>query len=103
MTLTGSEHVRSMRLIDGKVLIELLLERDTANKVLKYKLISGIPAQPLVTTLHVKADGSGAELIWKIEYLPDGQGELFVGLVLNTFVDVGLAEIKKHFKQRTPS
>lgn len=103
MTQAGTEHVRTMRLIDGKVLIELLLERDAVNKVLKYKLISGIPAQPLVTTFHVKADGSGAELSWKIEYLPDGQGELFVGLVLNTFVDVGLAEIKKHFKQRKPS
>ena len=103
MTQAGTEHVRTMRLIDGKVLIELLLEKDAVSRTLKYKLISGIPAQPLVTTLHVQADGSGAELSWKIEYLPDGQGELFVGLVLNTFVDVGLAEIKKHFKQRKPS
>jgi hypothetical protein len=98
MTLAGSEHVRTTRLIDGKVLIELLLERDAVEKVLKYKLISGIHAQPLVTTLHVKSHGLGSELSWKIEYLPDGQGELFVGLVLNTFVDVGIAEIKRHFK-----
>jgi hypothetical protein len=103
MTLAGSDQVRKMRLIDGKVLIETLLERDAVAKVLKYKLISGIHAQPLVTTLHVKADGLGSELSWKIEYLPDGQGELFVGLVLNTFVDVGIAEVKRHFKQRNPT
>jgi hypothetical protein len=101
MTNTGSEHIRTTRLIDGKILIELLLERDSERKFLKYKLLSGIHAQPLVTELQIKADGLGSEFSWKIEYLPDGQGELFVGLILNTWVDVGMAEIKKQFKPRT--
>lgn len=97
----GSEHIRTTRLIDGKVLNELLLERDSARKFLKYKLISGISAQPLVTELQVRPDGLGSEFSWKIEYLPDGQGELFVGLILNTWVDVGMAEIKRQFKPGT--
>ena len=101
VTNSGSEHIRTTRLIDGKVLIELLLERDATRKFLKYKLISGIPAQPLVTELHIKPDGLNSEFSWKIDYLPDGQGELFVGLILNTWVDVGMAEIKRHFKKRT--
>lgn len=101
VTNTGSDYIRTTRLIDGKILIELLLERDSEGKFLKYKLISGIHAQPLVTELQIKADGLDSEFSWKIEYLPDGQGELFVGLILNTWVDVGMAEIKKQFKPRT--
>ena len=81
-------------------MIELLLERDAERMFIKYKLISGIPAQPLVTELQIRPDGLNSELSWKVEYLPDGQGELFVGLILNTWVDVGIAEINRQFKQR---
>lgn len=103
MAIAGAEHIRTTRLIDGKVLVELLLEKDPVRKLLKYKLISGISAQPLVTTLQVRPDGLGSELSWKIEYLPDGQGELFIGLILNTLVDVGMTDIKRKFKHRNPS
>lgn len=100
VTNAESEHIRTTRLIDGKILIELLLERDAERMFIKYKLISGIPAQPLVTELQIRPDGLNSELSWKVEYLPDGQGELFVGLILNTWVDVGIAEINRQFKQR---
>jgi hypothetical protein len=102
-TNTGLQKIRTMTLVDGKVIVELLIERDPQRKLLRYQLISGIAAQPLISEIRIQSAGPDSVLTWKIEYIPDGQGNLFVDLMLNTWVEVGLAEINRKFKRDTQS
>ena len=95
----GSNRLRVIRLVDGKTITERLIEENQEKGLLKYQLVSGISANPLNNEIAVIPTPSGTDINWTIRYLPDGQGELFVGLMLNTWIDVGMTALKKHFNE----
>ncbi|WP_353432981.1 DUF4331 family protein [Polynucleobacter sp. MWH-UH23A] len=89
-TGTGPDAIRTMILTDGRVIVERMLTKDDSIKTLKYELISGMPVSTLTGVLMVLPAIKGSKLVWKVNYLPAGQGEIFVRQELITWMNAGL-------------
>lgn len=90
---SGLEMIRTMTLNDGRLIIERLLVRDAERKILKYELVSGMSVSNLVGEIRVMPSQKGSKLVWRINYLPAGQGEIFVRQTLNSWMDTGLSTL----------
>lgn len=90
-TGNGSGSIRTMILTDGRIIVERLLIIDDSSKTLKYELISGMPVSTLTGSLTVFPSVKGSKLVWKVDYLPAGQGEIFVRQGINAWMDAGFS------------
>lgn len=92
-TGNGPDSIRTMILTDGRIIVERLLARDDSNKTLKYELISGMPVSTLTSSLTVFPGVKGSKVVWKVQYLPAGQGEIFVRQGINAWMDAGFSAL----------
>lgn len=92
---SGSAMIRVMTLSDGRLVVERLLATENANKTLKYELVSGMPVSTLIGEVKVLPAPGGSKLVWKLNYLPAGRGEIFVAQVLRAWINAGLSSLSK--------
>jgi len=99
LTLTGDGpgQLRRIETVDGKIILERLNEHDDAQKIYRYAMVSGIPANPYNGTLSVQATATGSIVAWSVAYRPEGQGDLIVRLIISSLLNAGMAELKKRF------
>ncbi len=97
----GPGQLRRIETIDGKIMIERLSERDEAQKIYRYALVSGIPANPYNGALSVQHTATGSSVTWSVSYRPEGQGDLIVRLIISSLLNAGMATLKKRFGAAT--
>ena len=96
----GSDAIRAMILTDGRVIVERLLTKDDSSKTLKYEHINGMPVSTLTGVLTVLPGIKGSKLVWKVNYLPAGKGEIFVRQEINAWLDASLFSLSNiHLKK----
>lgn len=93
----GLGQLRKTETIDGKVLWERLDALSSSDHVISYSLVSGIPAEPLLTTIRLSPATAGCNVAWEVSYRPSGQGDLIVHLIIKTMMDQGIAGLRKRF------
>jgi hypothetical protein len=94
---SGIGQLRVIDTIDGKQIIERLDAIDDSARFYRYTSISGIPASDYVARLEVKPNGAGSTVEWGAEYLPKGQGDVVVRMIISTLFRTGLESLKSRF------
>ena len=97
LTGTGIGQLRTIELVDAKVVIERLEAMDNVGRFYRYTNISGIPVSSYTGTLAVKPKGSGSTVEWRAQFLADNQATFFVKLMLSTLFRVGLDSLPARF------
>jgi Polyketide cyclase / dehydrase and lipid transport/Domain of unknown function (DUF4331) len=97
LTGTGVGQLRTIELVDGKVVIERLDSMDNAGRFYRYTNISGIPVSSYTGTLAVKPKGSGSTVEWRAQFLANDQATFFVKLMVSTLFKVGLDSLPARF------
>jgi hypothetical protein len=97
LTGTGVGQLRTIELVDGKVVIERLDSMDNAGRFYRYTNISGIPVSSYTGTMAVKPKGSGSTVEWRAQFLANDQATFFVKLMVSTLFKVGLDSLPARF------
>src|ERR1700691_5938348 len=97
VTGTGIGQLRTIEMIDGKLIIERLEAIDNSQRFYRYTMISGIQAADCTGTLDVKPKGSGSSVEWRVQYWADGQPDILVKTVISTLLKTGLESLKSRF------
>jgi hypothetical protein len=100
VTGAGIGQLRTIETIDGKQIIERLEAMDQSQRLYRYAMISGIPAENYTGTLDVKPKGTGSSVEWRVQYLPGGQPDIFVKTIVTTLLKTGLESLKPRFVGR---
>ena len=82
-------------------MVERLSERDEAQKLYRYAMVSGIPAKPYNGTLSVQTTAAGSSVTWSVSYRPEGQGDLIVRLIISSLLNAGMTALKTRFGAAT--
>ena len=90
LTGAGIGQLRTIETIDGKQIIERLEAIDEP-RFYRYGGVTGIQASNYTGTLAVKSKGAGTSVEWHVKYLPDGQPDLVVKIIVSTLLKTGLA------------
>jgi hypothetical protein len=94
---TGIGQLRRIETIDGKQIIERLEAADDSQRSYRYGGITGIQASNYTGTLSVKPKESGSSVEWRVQYLPDGQPDIVIKIIVSTLLKTGLASLKSRF------
>ncbi len=94
---TGIGQLRTIETIDGKTIVERLEAMDQAQRFYRYGGVTGIQASNYTGTLGVKPTGAGCSVEWHVQYLPDGQPDIVIRIIVSTLLKTGLASLKAHF------
>jgi hypothetical protein len=97
LTGAGIGQLRTIETIDGKQIIERLEATDDSQWFYRYGGISGIQASSYTGTLAVKPKDAGCSVEWRVEYLPDGQPDIVIKIIVSTLLKTGLASLKARF------
>jgi hypothetical protein len=97
LTGTGIGQLRTIETIDGKTIIERLEVMDQAQRFYRYGGVTGIQASNYTGILAVKPKGTGCSVEWHVQYLPDGQPDLVIKIIVSTLLKTGLAGLKARF------
>ena len=93
----GVGQLRTIETIDGKQIIERLEASDDAQRFYRYGGVSGIQASSYTGTLAVKPKDAGCSVEWRVDYLPDGQPDIIIKIIVSTLLKTGLASLKARF------
>jgi hypothetical protein len=93
----GIGQLRVIETIDGKQIVERLDAIDNSARFYHYTCISGIPASDYTARLEVKPSGAGSSVEWRAQYLPKGQGDVVVRMIVSTLLKTGLESLKSRF------
>jgi hypothetical protein len=94
---TGVGQLRVIETIDGKQIIDRLDAIDNTARSYRYTNIGGIPASSYTGTLDVKPRGTGSSVVWRSQFLANGQGTLAVRTIVSTLFKTGLESLKSRF------
>jgi Polyketide cyclase / dehydrase and lipid transport/Domain of unknown function (DUF4331) len=97
---TQMGQLRTIKLLDGKQIIERLAEIDNAKRICRYTNIAGIAASRYTGTLQVKPRGagiSGCVVEWRVEFLANGQPDIVVKTMVATLQKTGFESLKSRF------
>ncbi len=97
LTGTGIGQLRTIETIDGKTIIERLEAMDQTQRFYRYGGVAGIQASNYTGTLAVKPKGTGCSVEWHVQYLPDGQPDLVIKIIVSTLLKTGLGSLKARF------
>ena len=97
LTGEGVGQLRTIETIDGKQIIERLEEMDASQKFYRYGGVSGIQTSTYTGVLSVKPKDAGSTVEWHMQYLPDGQPDLLIKIIVSTLLRTGLASLKARF------
>jgi hypothetical protein len=97
LTGTGVGQLRTIQTIDGKQIIERLEVMDPSKRFYRYGGVTGIQASNYTGTLAVKPAGSGCSVEWQVKYLPDGQPDIVIKIIVSTLLKTGLNSLKSRF------
>lgn len=92
---SGTMQLRTIETVDGKLIIERLTAEDTM--AYTYANVSGLGVSDYSGTLSVKPKGSGSTVLWRAQYLPDGQPDIIVKSILSALFKSGLESLKARF------
>lgn len=93
----GLGELRTLQTVDGRMITERLIGLDNAKMMMKYTLVSGLPADQYEGVLTVAPKGAGCVLSWTVNYHASGTGNFFLNLIIGTLVDAGISYLKKRF------
>lgn len=96
-TGSGVGQLRRISTIDGKTIVEQLKAIDDGKRILRYAMVTGVPASPYEGIMEVRPNGSGSTVTWTVNYRPEGQGELIVNLIVSTLLGTGIKALKARF------
>jgi hypothetical protein len=97
LTGEGAGQLRTIETIDGKQIIERLEAIDNSQRLYRYTNISGIGVTDYTGTVDVKPKGSGSSVEWRVQYLPNGQPDFAVKLIVSTLMKAGFEGLHKRF------
>ncbi len=97
ITGAGIGQLRRIDTIDGKIIVERLLDIDESQRTFTYTLVSGLPAARYEGTMEVQPKGTGSAVTWRVKYRPEGQAEIIVQTIVSTLLRVGLDSLKTRF------
>ncbi len=97
LTGSGIGQLRTIETIDGKTIIERLEAMDQAQRIYRYVGVTGIQASNYIGTLGVKPKDAGCSVEWHVQYLPDGQPDIVIRIIVSTLLKTGLASLKARF------
>ncbi len=95
---TGIGQLRKIQTIDGMTIVERLADVDETARILKYTQVVGIPAAHYEGMMEVRPNGTGSTVIWRVNYRPQGQGDLIVRGFITALLTNGLESLKTRFK-----
>jgi hypothetical protein len=70
---------------------------DPSKRFYRYGGVTGIQASNYTGTLAVKPAGSGCSVEWQVKYLPDGQPDIVIKIIVSTLLKTGLNSLKSRF------
>jgi len=97
LTGTGIGQLRTIQTIDGKQIIERLEAMDASERSYRYGGVTGIQASQYTGTLAVRPKGTGSSVEWRVQYLPDGQPDIVIKIIVSTMLKAGLNSLKSRF------
>lgn len=97
LTGEGVGQLRKIETIDGKEIIERLQAMDNAQRMYRYTNVSGMGVVDYTGTFGVKPNGTGSTVEWHVQYLPDGQPDFAIKVIVATLLKTGLEGLKKRF------
>jgi hypothetical protein len=97
LTGTGEGQLRTIETIDGKTIIERLEAMDQAQRSYRYGGVTGIQASNYTGIFGIKPKGAGCSVEWHVQYLPDGQPDIIIRIIVSTLLRTGLASLKARF------
>jgi hypothetical protein len=97
LTGTGVGQLRTIELIDGKVVIEHLVAVDDPQRLYRYTNVSGLPVMDYTGMLDLKPKGSGSSVEWRVQFLADNQPTLIVKTIVSTLMKTGFEALTKRF------
>jgi hypothetical protein len=97
LTGTGVGQLRTIETIDGKQIIERLEAIDESERFYRYGGVTGIQASNYMGRLAVKPNGAGSSVEWQVQYLPDGQPDIIIKIIVSTLLKTGLGSLKTRF------
>ena len=97
LTGTGIGQLRTIETIYGKTIIERLEAMDQALRFYRYGGVSGIQTSNYTGIMGVKPKGDGCSVEWHVQYLPDGQADIVIRIIVSTLLKTGLASLKTRF------
>lgn len=97
---TGVGALRVIETIDGRQIIERLDVVDDPSRSYRYSNISGLPVSNYTGFLAVTPNGAGSSVVWRAQYLADGQGDIVVRTIISTLFKAGLDSLKTRFGVR---
>jgi hypothetical protein len=97
LTGTGIGQLRTIQTIDGKQIIERLEAMDPSKQYYRYGGITGIQASNYTGMLAVKQKETGSSVEWHVQYLPDGQPDIVIKIIVSTLLKTGLNSLKSYF------
>lgn len=93
----GPGQLRFIETVEAKDIIERLDVIDPKKRILKYSLVSGIPALPLTGTIEVIPNHTGSKLNWTVQYRPSGQGDVLVHFMIAQWMEAGVKALKERY------
>jgi Polyketide cyclase / dehydrase and lipid transport/Domain of unknown function (DUF4331) len=95
LTGKGIGQLRTIETIDGKQMVERLESIEPSKHHYRYTMVSGIQAANYVGELEVQPRGTGSSVTWRVQYLPNGQADLVIRIVVSTLAKTGLEALKQ--------
>lgn len=93
----GVGQLRKSFMTDGSEVVERLEELDDARRLMRYTMVSGLPASDYTGVIQVRDKGAGCTVEWRVSYRLKGAGTPFIGATVNTIISKGLEGLKTRF------
>jgi len=97
ITGSGTGQLRRIKTVDGQTIVERLEDIDNARRILRYTMVSGIPAAHYEGILEVQPRDAGSAVTWRVNYRLEGQPDLIVRTIISTLLRTGLDSLKLRF------
>ncbi|MGK3965175.1 DUF4331 family protein [Sorangium sp. So ce118] len=93
----GVGQLRKSFMTDGSEVVERLEELDDARRLMRYTMVSGLPASDYTGVIQVRDKGAGCTVEWRVSYRLKGAGTPFIEVTVNTMISKGLEGLKTRF------
>ena len=93
----GVGQLRTMGLVDGKVVIERLASIDQGRREYTYTMVCGLPVTDYTGMMRVEPDSSGSLVTWEVRYTPDGQPDFIVRVILDGLLGSGMKALEARY------
>lgn len=96
-SVESSGELRTLKLRDGKRIVERLETIDAENRSYSYANVAGVATSYYTGTLEVHPNGTGCVVTWRVQFLANGQPEIIVKDFVSTLQKAAFETLKQRF------